>query len=103
MTTLRFIASAPKGSGVVFDYMLSPSLLSPAQRLQFDALAQRVASAGEPWQTFFDPGLLTMDLRAMGFGYSEDNGPEEINTRYFEGRKDGLRVGSLSHIMSARV
>jgi methyltransferase (TIGR00027 family) len=103
MTTLRFIASAPVGSGVVFDYVLSPSLLTPVQRSRFDAIAQRVASAGEPWQTFFDPGLLAMDLRAMGFGYSEDNGPEEINARYFDGRKDGLRVGSLSHIMKAQV
>jgi methyltransferase (TIGR00027 family) len=103
MTTLRFIASAPVGSGAVFDYMLSPSVLTSAQRSRFDALAKRVALAGEPWQTFFDPRLLTRDLRAMGFGYSEDNGPEKINTKYFEGREDGLRVGSLSHIMNARV
>jgi methyltransferase (TIGR00027 family) len=103
MATLRFISLAPKGSGVVFDYMLSPSLLTATQRSRFDALAQRVASAGEPWQTFFDPELLKKDLRAMGFGYVEDNGPEEINTRYFKARKDGLRVGSLSHVMGARV
>ena len=103
MAILRFIASAPVGSGVVFDYVLSPSLLTPVQRSRFDALAQRVASAGEPWQTFFDPGVMAMDLRAMGFEYSEDNGPEEINARYFDGRKDGLRVGSLSHIMNAQV
>ncbi len=103
MATLRFIASAPVGSEVVFDYMLSPSLLTPAQRPRFDALAQRVASAGEPWQAFFDPALLTRDLRAMGFGYVEDNGPEEINTRYFKDRRDGLRVGSLSHLRKAQV
>ena len=103
MATLRFIASAPVGSGVVFDYMISPSLLNPAQRSRFDALAQRVASVGEMWQAFFDPGLLSRDLRAMGFGYVEDNGPEEINTKYFKDRKDGLRVGSLSHLMKARV
>jgi len=30
MATLRFIASAQKGSGIVFDYMISPSLLTPA-------------------------------------------------------------------------
>ena len=102
VATLRFIASAPVGSGVVFDYMLSPSLLTSAQRPRFDALAQRVASAGEPWQAFFDPALLTRDLRAMGFGYVEDNGPEEINMRYFKDRKDGLRVGSLSHLMKAQ-
>jgi methyltransferase (TIGR00027 family) len=103
MATLRFIASAPAGSRVVFDYMISPSLLTPAQRSRFDALAQRVASAGEPWQSFFDPGLLTRDLRAMGFRYVEDKGPEDINAKFFKNRKDGLRVGSLSHMMNAQV
>jgi methyltransferase (TIGR00027 family) len=103
MATLRFLASAPVESGVVFDYMISPSLLNPAQRSRFDALAQRVASAGEPWQAFFDPELLTSELRAMGFGTVEDKGPEEINARYFKNRKDGLRVGSLSHLMNARI
>ncbi len=103
MATLRFIASAPVGSGVVFDYMISPSLLTPAQRSRLDALSRRVASAGEPWQAFFDPELLAKELRAMGFGYVEDLGPEEINTRYFKNRKDGLQVGSLSRLMNARV
>ena len=103
MATLRFIASAPVGSGVIFDYMISPSLLTPSQRSSFDTLERRVASAGEPWQAFFDPGLLTRDLQAMGFGYVEDKGPEEINARYFTNRKDGLRVGSLSHVMIAQV
>ena len=102
MATFRFIASAPVGSGVVFDYMISPSLLTPAQRSRFDALAQRVASADEPWQSFFEPGLLTRDLQVMGFGYVEDKGPEEINATYFKNRKDGLRVGSLSHLIYAQ-
>jgi len=103
MATLGLIASARVGSGVVFDYMISPSLLSPAQKSSFDAFSKRVASAGEPWKAFFDPELLTKNLQTMGFGYVEDNGPEEINARYFKNRKDGLRVGSLSHIMNARV
>jgi methyltransferase (TIGR00027 family) len=103
MATLRFIASAPVGSGVAFDYMISSSLLTPVQRSRFDALARRVASAGEPWQAFFEPGLLTRDLLAMGFGYIEDKGPEEVNAMYFKNRKDGLRVGSLSHLIYAQV
>jgi methyltransferase (TIGR00027 family) len=103
MATLRFIASAPLGSGVVFDYMVSPSLLTPAQQSRLDGLSERVASAGEPWQAFFDPEVLTRDLRAMGFGYVEDKGPDEINAKYFKSRKDGLRVGSLSHIVNARI
>jgi methyltransferase (TIGR00027 family) len=102
MATLRFIASAPIRNAVVFDYVLSPSLLTTAQRFRFDAIAQRVALAAEPWKTFFEPGLLTRDLRAMGFGCVEDNGQEQINTRYFKNRKDGLRVGGLSHVMIAQ-
>jgi len=103
MATLRFIASAPVGSGVVFDYMISPSLLTSVQRLGLDTLSLRVAFAGEPWQAFFDPEVLTKDLRAMGFGYVEDKGSEEINTMYFKNRKDGLQVGSLSYLMNAQV
>lgn len=103
MAALRFIAAAPPGSGVVFDYMISPSLLTPAQRSRFDALARRVESAGEPWKAFFDPEVLMRDLRAMGFRSAEDKGPEEINALYFQNRKDGLRVGTLSHLMNAQV
>ncbi len=103
MATLRFIASTPAGSGVVFDYMISPSLLAEAQRSRFEALSLRVAAAGEPWQAFFDPELLTREMRAMGFGYVKDQGPEEINAKYFKNRNDGLQVGSLSHLMNARV
>ena len=103
MATLRFVASTPAGSGIVFDYMISPSLLTPAQRAGFDGLARRVGSAGEPWQGFFDPEVLTRDLRVIGFRQVEDLGPEEINARYFKDRKDQLRVGSLSHLMNAQV
>jgi len=103
MTTLRFIALGPTGSEVVFDYAISPSLLTPDQRSILDALANRVASAGEPWRTFFDPVELTKDLRAMGFGHVEDIGPAEINARYFKDRADGLRVGSMAHMVNARV
>ena len=100
---MRFIVSAPTGSGVVFDYMLLPSLLTSGQRMVFNALARRVSSAGEPWQAFFDPDLLVSDLRAMGFRAVEDKGPEAINAQYFRNRKDRLRVGGLSHVIKAHV
>ena len=103
MATLRFIASAPGGSGVVFDYGVSPSLLTPVQKSALGALARRVASAGEPWRALFDPASLAQELRAMGFHHLTDNGAKEINARYFTNRKDGLRVGGLAHVMSAQV
>lgn len=103
IATLRFVASMPVGSGIVFDYMILPSLLSPTARLAFDRLAHRVASAGEPFQTFFDPSSLRSSLRAMGFVQIEDIEPEEMNTRYFRERTDKLRVGNLANVMNARV
>ena len=101
--TLRFVASMPLGSAIVFDYMLSPSLLNPTLRRAFDGLAHRVASAGEPFQTFFDPSTLKKSLSAMGFGQVDDLGPEELNGLYFRARADELRVGSLAHVINARV
>jgi methyltransferase (TIGR00027 family) len=101
--TLRFVASMPAGSGIVFDYMISPSLLTPTARRAFDSLAYRVAFAGEPFRTFFDPSLLKITLSAMGFGQVEDIEPEEMDARYFHGRKDNSRVGRLAHVIYARV
>lgn len=101
--TLQFIASMPVSSGIVFDYMISPSLLNPTARRAFDSLAHRVALAGEPFQTFFAPSSLKGSLLIMGFRQIEDIEPEEMNVRYFQGRTDQLRVSSLAHVMNARV
>jgi hypothetical protein len=67
------------------------------------ALARRVANAGEPFRTYFDPAVLTADLKAIGFGEIQDLSPDVINARYFSGRNDGLRVGSAARIMIVRV
>jgi methyltransferase (TIGR00027 family) len=99
MNTLGFIASV--GGGVVFDYSVEPASLSMMQRAVFEFMAARVARAGEPWRTFFDPTALTSELKAMGFSTMEDLGGDEINRRYFQDRRDGLRVGSIGRLMYA--
>ena len=67
-------------------------------------MAQRVASAGEPFRLFFDPGELADKLGALGFHHLEDLGIEELNARYFRDRSDGFRVqGGLGRLMSAWV
>ncbi|MGD0585989.1 MAG: class I SAM-dependent methyltransferase [Oryzomonas sp.] len=101
--TLQFVLSLRAGSGVVFDYLILPSLLSPTERQVFNSLADRVALAGEPFKSFFDPSTLKSTLKAMGFRQIKDIEPEEMNTRYFQGRSDKLRVGRLAHIMNARI
>ena len=103
MSTLRFIASLAPGSGVVFDYAVLPSLLSPTERRAMGFLAARVAEHGEPWKTYFDPASLAAKLRSLRFSELEDLGPEQLNDRYLSGRKDGLRKGGVSRLVCARV
>jgi methyltransferase (TIGR00027 family) len=102
--TMSFIASMPVGSGVVLDYAVERSLLNPSEELALDALSARVAATGEPFQLFFDPHVLSFRLREMGFTSIEDLGRDEMNARYFAGRKDKLRVkGNLAHLLTAQV
>ena len=101
MQTLAFVAGLPPGSGLVFDYGVDPEKLRPMERYFLDRFAERVAAAGEPWVTGFDPVILSEDLRRLGFTSLEDLGQNEINARYFSGRGDGLSVGSLGRIVSA--
>lgn len=104
MATLGFIGSLPAGSGVVFDYAVERSSLDAVEQMAMDALASRVARAGEPFRLFLDPRALNRMLRAAGFHEIEDLGPDEIDERYFAGRADGLRVSAgLAHLVNARI
>lgn len=101
--TIQFIAGLPPGSGVAFDFAVERSLLKPVQQHALDALAERVARAGEPFQLFFDPATLVSDLSRLGFSEIEDLNGDQINARYFSGRSDGLAVSGGGHLLSAQV
>jgi len=103
LDTLRYVASLAAGSGIVFDYATSLSSLSLTRRLIVRAVMLRVAAAGEPWLTFFDPRRLPGELVEIGFTRAEDLGPDVINERFFKDRKDGLRVGQIPRLMRAWV
>lgn len=104
MATLTFIEKMPAGSGVVFDFAVDPVLLNAGQRQALEALSERVARYGEPFQLFFDPAKLQDDLRALGFHRTEFLQGKELNARYFKDRTDGLMVrGSIGHLMGAWV
>jgi len=93
VATLRFIAALPPSSGVAFDYAQPATGLNAAEGAARDALAARVARAGEPFRLFFEPLRLAAMLQQLGFRDLEDLGPEEIGALYFKDRADGLCVG----------
>ena len=102
-STLEFIVGCAKGSSVVFDYARPRASVGFLGRLAFDAMARRVARAGEPFQLFFDTAELERELRGVGFATVEDFGAEELNSRYFQNRGDRLKMrGRVGRIAIAR-
>jgi methyltransferase (TIGR00027 family) len=104
MQTLHWVAaSCARGSEIVFDYSVPDDALDEGERLSRARLGARVAGAGEPFISRFDPVALTRDLDAMGFGALSDFGAMEANARYFAGRTDGFSVRGSTRILTARV
>jgi O-methyltransferase involved in polyketide biosynthesis len=86
----------PSGSGIGFDYALSPEVLTPIRRLALKALSERVASAGEPFKLFFAPRDLERELHDAGYTHISQLNSENLNALYFTGRSDGLRLSDAS-------
>jgi methyltransferase (TIGR00027 family) len=93
--TLGVIAQLPAGSGVSFDYAVAPERLSAVGRKAFDALAGRVAAAGEPFQLFFTPEEMANELRQAGFKRFEQLDSDHLNELYFKDRADGLKLSAV--------
>lgn len=101
--TLRALAVLPTGSSVCLDFRVARELLNPLERAAADMVEQRVAAMGEPMITAFMPDELVQRVLEVGFSQAEVSGPEQLNARYFERRKDGLRVGGASRLLCARI
>jgi methyltransferase (TIGR00027 family) len=101
--TLRFVAGLSRGSELVFDYVGSAQEGDASQRRAGRALAERVATVGEPFRSTFEPEALIADLGRQGFASVEDFGPEALNARYLAGRGDGLRLVGRGRLIRARV
>ena len=99
--TLRFVAGLPAASGIVFDYSLDTRLLNLPQLVVRHFAARRVRAAGEPWISAFVPQELAAELHAMGFATVTNWSDTSLNRHYFADRTDGLRVGSIAHVMVA--
>jgi methyltransferase (TIGR00027 family) len=104
VATLSFVAFLPANSEIVFDYAERPGNAATAeQRAHFEALAARVAAAGEPFRSLFEKDELVRDVKALGFSFVEDLDAEALNARYFRNRADGLALRGRAHLLHARV
>jgi methyltransferase (TIGR00027 family) len=103
LRTLGELGALPAGSETVFDFAVPPRTLAPLARMAREALAARVAAAGEPFLSSFDPEALPARLVARGFTDVEILDGAALNRAYFDGRRDGLRIAGASRIARARV
>ena len=92
-STLKFVSEVPQAA-VVFDYV-EPFQNYPAERrARIMATAERAASWGEPWLSFFDPIELLQLLRGEGFNVIEDLGLPEIAERFYGVLRRDIMPGS---------
>jgi len=98
-STLADIAHLKGGAGVVFDYVNPSASVAPAGRAANQALAERVAAAGERFQSYFDTAQLCARMRDTGFRFVDDIGPDRIAARFFPESERGAptRGGHIMH------
>ncbi len=102
--TAHALGGLPSGSSVVFDYMQPREVLPPVEQLMIDSLAARVAQAGEPFQLFFTPEMLTTTPAGENLTVVEDWSRDDLHARFFAHRTDGLGLqGSGSRLCRAIV
>ena len=97
-----FVAkAAASGGGIVLDYFVPPHTQPLIIRILLAVRRRRLRQIGEPWRSYFDPAELAAQLRTLGFRDVTDFTPDMMNERYFAGRDDGLKVGTVGHVMRA--
>ena len=98
LATLDAVAPfAAGGGGVVFEIRDEPLA---QRRRAFAALSARVAAAGEPFRSAFEPSALRATLERIGFRTIDDLGPQEL-TDIFVDRADGLAIMGGAHRVTA--
>lgn len=99
-TTLRTLAGAGPGSGLVMTYVTTPEYMDDDSLALFKITDEVVTQMGEPFIELFAPGEIEALARDCGYVVDEHASPEDLATRYFADRKDGLRPYSVERILS---
>jgi methyltransferase (TIGR00027 family) len=81
--TLAAIGGLVGGAELVFDYAEPAGARRGAGAEAHSALAERVAAAGEPFLSWFEPASLHAELRKCGFSELEDFTVRDLFARHF--------------------
>ncbi|ETW94238.1 MAG: hypothetical protein ETSY1_35785 [Candidatus Entotheonella factor] len=103
LNTLKQVASLTSGTEIIMTYLVPEALLDQDSQRFLAINKSGAANRGEPWVSFFEPAVLTAQMRQLGFDQISHFSPAEANARYFASRTDGLCLPGLEHLMQARV
>jgi len=94
---------APEGSVVIFDYFDSDAFVPEKSSLLMKKKQEVFQKMGEKIITGFNPLTLGEDIASLGLSLHEDLSPEDLEKRYFKGRKDEHHAPEHGHIAYAIV
>ena len=77
IASFAFIASLPKGSGILFDYVVERTSIASRTQTALDTLASRISLAGGHLKYLVQPQAVLALLRGLGYAEIVDLVPEE--------------------------
>jgi len=92
---------APEDSAVVFDYLDTDAFIPEKSSPEMQKKQEVFQKLGEKMITGFNPATLDEDIASLGLRLYENLSPEDIETRYFQGRTDGHHAPEHGHIAYA--
>jgi len=97
--TLRSITDlAPKDSAIVFDYFDTDAFIPEKSSPKMQKKQEVFQKLGEKMITGFNPVTLEEEIASLGLRLHDNLSPEDIEKRYFKGRKDGYHAPEHGHI-----
>jgi methyltransferase (TIGR00027 family) len=99
-TTLRELATFPPGSEVYISYCPPADGTDPIAQETFEKSSPIVDDTGERFVGYYRESQMESLLRAAGFREAKHYSIAELNTRYFAGRADGLRLSAIEQLVT---
>jgi methyltransferase (TIGR00027 family) len=100
---LRFVASLPRSSEIVFSFVPPDDALSGLDLEIVRMVTARFAKIGEPWKSRVRPRAWQGRLAALGLRETFYLSPELAQVRYFAGRSDNMAAPHFEQMIAATV
>jgi methyltransferase (TIGR00027 family) len=99
--TLQQVATLAPGSTLAMSFLLPMELLNTEERRLYEMAVKGAAAAGTPFISFFTPDQMLELSANAGLKNAQIISGDDLEGRYFTGRKDGLAPSNAEQILVA--